>query len=338
VSKTNNISAADIVSSLQGNFSSLAKLICSLEPKSCSNDYITIRGHYLPFQGSKPRLGELLEHISLYICNFALSRSEIDAVHDKVRTASEQEKLLAYIWLRDSAAELFIKAQKSTNRNGECGELLLYLLTEWILEAPQLLAKMSMKTTSSMPVHSSDGIHVKFDAQSNKLVFFWGEAKIHKTIGSALSDAVNSISTALEHSKLKEDIRLVRRFISTTGLPVNAQAKIVEYLDPLSDSYDQKLYASTCLIGFDFATFSKLATVNANEIESFFAKELEEELKKATKSLQSLLTTKNISHHRLEVFFLPVESVAQLRNDWQMKIGWLRAAVDLVDQTLHFQR
>lgn len=318
------ISAADIVSSLQGNFSSLAKLIRSLAPKTCSNDYITIRGHYLPFQGSKPRLGELLEHISLYICNFALSRSEIDIVHDRVRTASEQEKMLAYIALRDSAAELFIKAQKSTNRNGECGELLLYLLTEWVLEAPQLLAKMSMKTTSSMPVHSSDGIHVKFDSQSNKLIFFWGEAKIHKTIGSALSDAVESISTALDHSKLKEDIRLVRRFINTTGLPTTAQAKLVEYLDPLSDSYDQKIYASTCLIGFDFAAFSKLSSVNAGEIETFFTKQLELELEKATKSLQTLLANKNISHHRLEVFFLPVESVTQLRNDWQARIGWAK--------------
>jgi hypothetical protein len=324
VSKTNDISAADIVSSLQGNFSSLSKLVRSLKPKSYSNGNITVRGHYLPFQGAKPRLGELLEHISLYICNFALSRAEIDAVHDKVRNASEQEKLLAYIGLRDSAAELFIKAQKSTNRNGECGELLLYLLTEWVLEAPQLLAKMSMKTTSSMPVHSSDGIHVKFDANSNKLIFFWGEAKIHKTIGSALSDAVNSISSALEHSKLKEDIRLVRRFIGTTGLPVDAQAKIVEYLDPLSESYDQKIYASTCLIGFDFAAFKKLATVETDKIEAFFAKELEEQLVKATSSLNSLLAAKNISHHRLEIFFLPVTSVAELRDDWQQRIGWAK--------------
>jgi len=324
VSLTNNISTADIISSLKGDFTLLAKLMRSLKPTSCGDGYITIRGHYLPFQGAKPRLGELLEQIAFYICNFALSRSEIEAVHQKVKGASAQDTMLAYLQLRDTAAELFIKAQKSTNRNGECGELLLYLLTEWILEAPQLLAKMSLKTTSSMPVHSSDGIHVKFDVHSNKLIFFWGEAKIHKRIGSALNDAVTSISSALEHSKLKEDIRLVRRFISTTGLSAEAQAKIVEYLDPLSESYDQKLHASTCLIGFDFAAFGKLTGVKPDEIESFFVKELEEELKKATGSLQSSLVSKNVSHHRLEVFFLPVESVSQLRNDWQQRIGWAK--------------
>jgi hypothetical protein len=324
VANVSNISAETIVSTLQGDFSSLSKLIRSLTPTSCGDKYITIRGHYLPFQGSKPRLGELLEHISLYICNFALSRSEINAVHQKIKTASEQERLIAYMRLRESAAELFIKAQKSTNRNGECGELLLYLLTEWILEAPQLLAKMSFKTTSSMPVHSSDGIHVKFDTLSNKLIFFWGEAKLHNTIGSALSDAVESIHNALQFSKLNEDIRLVRRFIDTTGLPADAQAKLVEYLDPLSDSYDQKLYASTCLIGFNFKAFSKLSGITADQIDAFFVKQLELELEAATKSLQSLLASKNISHHRMEVFFLPVESVAQLRNDWQSRIGWAK--------------
>jgi hypothetical protein len=55
VSSTNNISTSDIVSSLQGDFSLLAKLMRSLKPESCGNDYITIRGHYLPFQGAKPR-------------------------------------------------------------------------------------------------------------------------------------------------------------------------------------------------------------------------------------------------------------------------------------------
>ncbi|WP_136615047.1 hypothetical protein [Bradyrhizobium sacchari] len=65
----------------------------------------------------------------------------------------------------------------------------------------------------------------------------------------------------------------------------------------MSDSYDHELYASTCLIGFDFAEFSKLATVDPGNIETFFAKQLEAELEKATKSLQSMLASKNINHH-----------------------------------------
>lgn len=300
----------------------LSKFIKSIPPVTCGNGAVTIRGHYLPFQGSTPRLGELLDQIALYICNFALNRIEISQAHDAIKNAPPQEVMLAYNALRNSAADLFIKAQKSTNRNGECGELILYLLTEWILEAPQLLAKMSFKTTASMPVHSSDGIHIKFDQATGKLIFFWGEAKIHKKISSGLSEAMESISGTLKHAKLKEDINLVRRFIDTTGLSESAQSKIVEYLDPLSDSYNDKLYGSTCLIGFDFAAFGKLKNVSAADIESFFVSQLSTEVGKAISTLEKLLSANGISHHQMEVFFLPVESVSKLRDDWQNKIGW----------------
>lgn len=321
---SSTLSLADIVAALESDYSALAKFIKSIPPLSCANGDVTIHGHYLPFQGAQPRVGELLDQIALYICNFSLSRSEISQVHELVKNASPQAAMLAYNKLRDSAADLFIKAQKSTNRNGECGELILYLLTEWILKAPQLLAKMSFKTTASMPVHSSDGIHIKFDEKNDQLIFFWGEAKVHKTINGAIGDAVSSISGTLKHSKLKEDINLVRRFISTTGLSAQAQSKIVEYLDPLSDSYNNKKYASTCLIGFNFSAFGQLAGVASADIEQHFVTELSKELSKAVSSLESLLSKNGISHHRMEVFFLPLESVSQFRDDWQQRIGWTK--------------
>ncbi|MDQ8730681.1 DUF1837 domain-containing protein [Bradyrhizobium sp. LHD-71] len=312
-----------LVASLQGDFTSLSKFIRSLGPPApCGDGDVVIRGHYLPFRGGKPRLGELLDHIRSYICNFALSRAEIQAVHSSVNSMSEQERLLAYVKLRDEAADLFIRAQRSTHRNGECGELLLYLFTEWILEAPQILAKMALKTNASMPVHGSDGIHIKYDPTCDSLIFFWGEAKLHSTVGGALRSAVESIASTLKYDKLKEDINLVRRFITLTGLSPEAQARVVEYLDPLSSNYDKKIDASTCLIGFDFRGFQRLAKVAAADLEAAFCELLRAELATASKTLEGLLKSQKITHHRMEVFFLPVESVDGLRIEWQNKIGW----------------
>jgi hypothetical protein len=317
------VSLEELVASLQGDFSSLSKFIRSLNPPIvCNGGDVTIRGHYLPFRGGKPRLGEMLDHIRTYICNFALSRSEIQAVHSNVSSASDQDKLLAYVKLRDEAADLFIKAQKSTNRNGECGELLLYLLTEWVLGAPQILAKMPLKTNASMPVHGSDGIHLKYDPASDSLIFFWGEAKMHSTVSGALGSAVDSIVSTLKYDKLKEDINLVRRYVTLTGLSPDAQARVVEHLDPLNPSYEKKIDASTCLIGFDFDGFQKLGAVSTKDLESSFSHLLTLELAIATKTLEHLLKSQNVTHHRMEVFFLPVESVDELRKSWQNKIGW----------------
>ena len=188
-----------IIASLKNDFSSLSALIRTLgPPATCGGGDITIRAHYLPFRNGKPMTGELLDEIRSYICNFAMSRTEIAKVHELAETATHQQRLIAYTKLRDDAADLFMKAQKSTNRNGECGELLLYLLVEWILEAPQVLAKMSLKTNASMPIHGSDGIHVRYDSLSESLIFFWGEAKFHATIGGALDSALTSIVSTLK--------------------------------------------------------------------------------------------------------------------------------------------
>jgi hypothetical protein len=312
-----------MIASLSNDFSNLGGLIKTLgKPSVSAAGNVTIRAHYLPFRNGKPMTGELLDTIRGYICNFAMSRAEIDAVHQSAVAMTPQQRMIAYNKLRDDAADLFIKAQKSTGRSGECGELLLYLLTEWILEAPQIMAKMSLKTNAQMPVHGSDGIHIKYDVSSDRLVFFWGEAKLHATIKGGIWKAVESIASTLKYDKLKEDINLVRRYVSLSGLLPEAQKKIVEFLDPLSPSYAKKLDASVCLIGFNFRGFSNLSSVPAANLEAHFERLLAIEIDLAQKKLEADLQKAGVTHHTMEVFFIPVISVDELRVDFQNRIGW----------------
>jgi hypothetical protein len=312
-----------MIASISNDFSHLETLIKTLiHTVKCEDGNVIIRVHYLPFRSGKPCTGELLDTIRGYICNFAMSRAEIEAVHNSVASASPQQRMIAYNKLRDDAADLFIKAQKSTNRNGECGELLLYLLTEWILEAPQVLAKMSLKTNAQMPVHGSDGIHVKYDPVTDGLIFFWGEAKLHATVTGALGSAITSISSALKYDKMKEDINLVRRYINFSGLPTMGQAKLLEFLDPLSPKSQKRTDASACLIGFDFDGFAKLSSVPTAQLEDKFKALLADGVKSATKDLETKLKAAGVSHHRMEVFFLPLQSVEELRIYFQNRIGW----------------
>lgn len=320
---TNSTDLAEMISSLGTDFSALKSLIKTAgSPIVCGNGNVSVRAHYLPFKNGKPQVGELLDAIRAYICNFAISREEINEVHASVANSTPQQKLEAYVRLRDAAADLFIKAQKSTKRNGECGELILYLLTEWVLEAPQVLAKMSLKTSSQMPIHGSDGIHVRFDKAKNRLKFYWGEAKFHASISSAIGSAVDSIASAIEYAKLKEDINLVKRFAHLSGLSVQAQKELVEYLDPLNTKYQNRVDASCCLIGFDFDGFGKAQKLKSEEIEDGFTKLLVSEIGVAASDLLKELGKKGVTHHEMEVFFLPFESVEKLRTDFQNLIGW----------------
>ena len=105
---------------------------------------------------------------------FSLHRTEIKKVTSLKATLPDDKLLIEISKLKSEAIDLFIRAQKATDRNGEAGELILYLLTEWLLGAPQLLAKMSLKTNRHMPVYGSDGVHVRFSAETNTLNFLLG--------------------------------------------------------------------------------------------------------------------------------------------------------------------
>jgi hypothetical protein len=314
---------SETIALLNTDFGELSALIrtCSHQIKMADSNII-LRVHYLPFRNGRPMTGELLDHIRSYICNFALSRSEIRQTHEAVKGLTAQQTLIAYNKLRDTAADLFIKAQKSTNRNGECGELLLYLLIEWILDAPQIVAKMALKTNGQMPVHGSDGIHIKYDEASDRLIFLWGEAKLHAKIDDALASAIESISNTIKYSKQKDDISLVRRYFDLSGLLSSSREKILSYLNPLDEAYKNKIDVSACLIGFDFDGFTELSAVPADKVEAAFLESLTREISKAKGTLAAKLSKYGVTHHAMEVFFFPVESVSQLRVDFQNVIGW----------------
>ena len=53
--------------------------------------------------------------------------------------------------------------------------------------APQLIAKMSLKTNPKMPVHGADGVHVRYSKADKRLLLYWGESKVHADVGAAIS-------------------------------------------------------------------------------------------------------------------------------------------------------
>ena len=169
----------DFLALMRRDYSSLRVRIRTLEHTTkAAYPAVTIRAHYPSLRGGQPTIGELIDLLLTYIVPFALTRRECDAVKEQYGKVDADTYDRLRDTIRKDAIELFKKVSKRLNRNGEGGELLLYLLTEWVLEAPQIIAKMPLKTNSNMPVHGSDGIHVKLCSTSGKLMFIWGESKL----------------------------------------------------------------------------------------------------------------------------------------------------------------
>lgn len=308
-----------ITALLTRNYSGLRARIRSLDNEiKCPDSAVTLRLCYPAFRSGAPTIGDLVDTIALYIIPFALPRSQIADVYKLYNTVPVEEFSRRHSELEQQALALFKRVQDTTRRTGEAGELLLYLLTEWILEAPQLLAKMCLKTNRNMPVHGSDGIHVRYFEDRKVLCLYYGESKLHAEVGKAISEAVESITTSLKHESTKHELALVHRHIDLTGIDQNAKESLLQFLDPLEERSNNRANVATCLIGFNFDAFKSGIPAGSDpeiRFRELAAAKLAELAPRISSSLKAVTD-------QVEFFFFPVPSVEDLRDQFQSKVGW----------------
>ncbi|QXH95912.1 DUF1837 domain-containing protein [Pseudomonas ogarae] len=311
----------EALAAFQRDYSILSPRIRTLTytPK-CDLKKVTLRLHFPALRQGNATVSELVDSIYQFIVPFCLPRSDVQRVRDQYGIVSVDEFMIKTSRLEQQAVGLFKRAHRLTNRNGEAGELLLYILTEWLLAAPQLLAKMSLKTNPEMPIHGSDGVHVRYCSTQSKLLLYWGESKLYSDIGDAINSAVKSIEKSLSSTSLDHEIELVKRYIDFSNMEENARNAILSYLDPFDENYNERQDIITCLIGFDFEKFSQIA--QEDDPEDTFRLLAEKKLEEISVTLTNTLQKRNLEHKEIEFFFFPVPSVQELRNLFQKKIGW----------------
>ncbi len=280
---------------------------------------LNLRLHYPALRDARPTVAELVHAIKLFIPHFCLPRKEVDDVYAKRGVLDDFDYHLALTELNVRAQSLFMRAEAAKGRSGEAGELVLYLLTEWLLEAPQIVAKMSLKTSREMPVHGADGIHVKFVPATGRLIFYSGEAKLYGDIGDAVRSAVSSISEALSPARVGRELELVRRDLDLSGLPSDARAALLDYLDPWNERSLDRIDAVTCLLGFDFAGYEGLS--NEAEAEEAFRRLARDQLQRTSSAFARAMAAAGIGDRTVELFLLPLPSVAAFRSLFLDGIG-----------------
>lgn len=100
------------------------------------------------------------------------------------------------------------------NNKGELGELILYSFLESHLNAPKILSKMRLKTSSNDYVKGADGIHMlKLDEENFEIIF--GESKMYSDITGGLRDAFDSVKELRyrESNNIYDEIELINTHI-----------------------------------------------------------------------------------------------------------------------------
>lgn len=199
-------------------------------------------------------------------------------------------------------ARLFTQTQVKT---GEGAELLLYALLEKGLQIPQVLSKMSLKTSTEMQYHGADGVHAKL-LENGDLAVYWGEAKLYESVVKAMTDCMDSIAPYLTGSAYEQDVFLIRHYVDTGNAEVTA--RLLEYFNDQSILSANVEMRGACLIGFVHEEYPALPRQ-----EEAVKAELDEALAGWAKSMKSRLENRSLTKHAIEVFFFPMPSVEEFR-------------------------
>lgn len=287
-----------------------------------SNDLVRIHAHFLAFRAGQATVEEFVKLLSFKLVPFCLHRKYISGVQGSWATLAPAKIQQSAVGLQQKAIDLFKKAHKNTNRNGEFGELITYLLIESVLKAPQFVAKMSLKTSPQMPVHGSDGIHISYDEKAEELRLYWGESKCYSSVQAAIESATTSVAENLQYQKMAHELFLVEQYFEQADFPEKYREAILSFLDPYDENYNKRADVSVVLIAFDFSAFAKLKNLKPSEVEQEFLAELCTALAVYADRLDKLLKKHGVKQHNIEVFFLPLPSVDQMRSLFQDTIGW----------------
>lgn len=271
--------------------------------------------YFIALDGNRrPRVKDFAKFIGTKITDFAIPRLEISrALNEALRNRSTAPIDL----LNAKARKLFTKLPKS----GEGGEVLLSILAETLLRLPQLFTKMVLKTSAEMHVHGSDGIHVGVNDQNGNLAIYWGESKLYKNAGEAVSQCFSSLAPFLldaggSGAAQERDLQLMRDGLSLDDPKLLVALK--RYLNPDDPMFKRLEFRGLCLLGFDSGSYP--TRPNSKEAHQIKA-EIEIAFEKNKIQILNRVTKEQIESFVIEIFCLPFPSVDDFRKAFRAELG-----------------
>jgi hypothetical protein len=251
---------------------------------------------------------------------FCIPRKERKKADNNYETTNNIRHLIE---IDDKARRLFVKAKESQKTTGEAGELILFMLLEAALSAPQIACKMYLKTSQNVPVHGSDSIHIMRGTQESSLCLVWGESKIYKHLSNALDEVCSSITNFLGNddgtSPRDRDIDIIKDHIDI--IDENWKQLLLNYFDPYCEQSNLREESFACFIGFDFSAYTRLNEKPISEREAFFQEEYLKRIETACQLFSEKLKNSGLKNLRVNYFLIPFPNVDDFRNKFLSAIG-----------------
>lgn len=247
---------------------------------------------------------KLIDLLSGAITDYCMPRARLSSAMNS-RNALEVSELI------EEARSLFV----DSNKSGEAGELLLYLLTESLVEAPQIISKMDLKTSTDMHFHGADGVHIK--AIPEGLALYWGEAKIHSNRTAAVRECLKSIEPFLKVVKNGNPIRdfgLLRNHLDAEEKEL--RDKLVNFFIKSKPEWNRLSIRATCLIGFNHKDYPKHMDLSSVEADT----KLMQEVESWCSNLEENIDIHKVGDFIIEFFLIPFKDIEEFRKSFNAKV------------------
>lgn len=279
---------------------------CSLEMPPNAK----IKFHYIQLQGGNVRVNDFISVLQQGLIPYALPREEARAT--------------TYLNAPQKTAEAREEYVRGSN-SGELGELSLYMFLESKEEAPQILSKMSLKTSGNMHFHGSDAVHMKFD-QNGNIILFLGESKAHKALDKSVKACLKSINDFYfdelvdGRTQFDFDLKLIKQNMDIGD--VELKEFLQKLLNPWEGGKESLYYVNACFIPFELPQLKGLNKQNFREAEGELQKICENSMKEIVNDLTKLLNKNNTRGLLFHFFFVPFPDLDGVKDNFRKMLGY----------------
>lgn len=307
-----------------GDYTGIEKRIKEVDVSLPAEDDTKITGRffYLDFKNREPNQEIFVDYIFRKIDRYCIPRKVLSKAKKKY---AETEDESVFTDLHDQAIKLFVFSNSKRGAHlGEPAELIAFIILEAFLGAPQIASKMYMKTSTSMPIHGADAIHMRYHKDTDCLDLIWGEAKLYDDLNNGLSKAIESIKSFISvdtktgDKPQNRDIEILKDNPDVDDEAM--QQAICDYFDPYSDKAGNVRHIYTCLVGYDESLYENLVGATDEEIEEYFRNRYIEKAVKTYNSFSNRVTNAGLSEMQFILILLPFKDINKLRDDFKLML------------------
>lgn len=289
-------------------------LICLERDIQVGETRTKLHCYFLPVDANgRVRMKPLAEFLRNQIIDYAIPRSTIQ---NAVEQLNQTGSMAALSSLHERAKRLFTHLAKT----GEGGELLLFAMAEAVFGITQVVCKMTLKTSTSMHYHGSDGVYAEARADGG-LNLFWGESKVYSGPSAAIRSCLESLAPFLcepdgEDATRDQDILLINEFANFTDERIVDAFK--RYLNKDDAASLGLRHCGFALTAFDSAAYpGEDVEANADEI----AVSIKEQLNDLINTTNNRVCAENLQRFDVHFICVPMPSADAFRKYFLKLLG-----------------